>query len=161
MIDAPIPLLSVETPQSLAVHAGTSLGQSRWVAIDQSMINGFAALSGDNHWIHVDIDRAAQEMPGGKTIAHGLLLLSLIPGLLQEIYRIERRGMGLNYGYDRVRFISQVPVGSRVRLDLALIAAETHQLGTRILTDATLELEGSDKPALIARNIVLVKDPEK
>lgn len=154
-------MLTVQTPIKLGTHAGRSLGQSRWVAIDQTMIDSFAALSGDKHWIHLDMGRAARELPGGKTIAHGLMLLSLIPGLLHEIYQITRRGMGLNYGYDRVRFISQVPVGSRVRLDLALVAVEPHEQGTRILTDATLELEFSKRPALVARNILLVKDQEK
>lgn len=154
-------MLTLRIPADLAAHSGALLGRSRWVSIDQAMIDTFASLTGDDQWVHVDTARAAREMPHGKTIAHGLMLLSLIPGLLREIYAITERGTGLNYGYDRVRFISPVPAGSRVRLALTLVAAEPHELGTRIVTDAALELEDSEKPALIARNILLVKDREK
>lgn len=152
-------MLSVDTAADLAGHVGTELGRSAWVTIDQPMVDAFAGLSGDDHWIHVDVVRAGREMPGGSTIAHGLLLLSLIPRLQHEIYEVRRRGAGLNYGYDRVRFVSQVPVGSRVRLALVLGAVEPHALGTRLVTDATIEIDGADRPALVARNILLLKDP--
>lgn len=142
----------------LAARAGTLLGHSDWVTIDQARIDAFAELTGDRHWIHVDIERANREMPDGRTIAHGLLLLSLIPDLQQQIYAVQQRGAGLNYGYDKVRFVSQVQVDSRIRLALVLVDIEPHALGTRILTDATIEIEGRDKPALVARNILLLKD---
>jgi acyl dehydratase len=142
----------------LAARAGTLLGRSDWVTIDQARIDAFAELTGDRHWIHVDIERARREMPDGRTIAHGLLLLSLIPDLQQQIYAVQQRGAGLNYGYDKVRFVSQVQVDSRIRLALVLVDIEPHALGTRILTDATIEIEGRDKPALVARNILLLKD---
>ena len=151
-------MLTVEKAADLATHAGQLLGRSDWVSIDQKMIDAFANLTGDRHWIHVDTARAEQEMPEGRTIAHGLLLLSLIPNLQHEIYAVTRRGAGLNYGYDRVRFISQVQVDSRVRLALTVVEAEPHAMGTRVMTDATLEIEGSDRPALVARNILLLKD---
>lgn len=153
-------MLTVETVAELATHCGTSLGQSRWQTIDERMVAAFAALTGDDHWIHVDSDRAAREMRDGRTIAHGLLVLSLIPALLRDIYTVRRRGIGLNYGYDRVRFLAQVPVDSRVRLDLVLDAVEPHAQGSRVTTTATMELEGSARPALIARNILLIKAPE-
>ncbi len=142
----------------LAARAGTLLGRSDWVTIDQARIDAFAELTGDRHWIHVDIERARREMPDGRTIAHGLLLLSLIPDLQQQMYAVQQRGAGLNYGYDKVRFVSQVQVDSRIRLALVLVDIEPHALGTRILTDATIEIEGRDKPALVARNILLLKD---
>ena len=148
-----------ERAADLAARAGTLLGRSGWVTIDQAMIDGFANLTGDRHWIHVDVERAGREMPQGRTIAHGLLLLSLIPNLQHEIYAVQQRGAGLNYGYDKVRFVSQVQVDSRVRLALTLVDAEPHAMGSRILTDSTIEIEGGEKPALVARNILLLKDP--
>lgn len=151
-------MLSFVKAADLAARAGTLLGRSDWVTIDQPMIDAFAALTGDRHWIHVDAERAKRDMPAGRTIAHGLLLLSLIPDLQHQIYAVEQRGAGLNYGYDKVRFVSQVQVDSRVRLALTLVDAEPHAMGTRVLTDATIEIEGSDRPALVARNILLLKD---
>ena len=148
-----------ERAADLAARAGTLLGRSGWVTIDQAMIDGFANLTGDRHWIHVDVERAGREMPQGRTIAHGLLLLSLIPNLQHEIYSVQQRGAGLNYGYDKVRFVRQVQVDSRVRLALTLVDAEPHAMGSRILTDSTIEIEGGEKPALVARNILLLKDP--
>lgn len=153
-------MLTVDTVEELAAHAGTSLGQSRWVTIEAAMVAAFAALSGDDHWIHVDRERAAREMPDGRTIAHGLLVLSLIPGLQRDIYSVRRRGIGLNYGYDRVRFLAQVAVGARVRLDLVLEAVEAHAQGARVVTTATMEIEGGSRPALVARNILLLKAPD-
>lgn len=153
-------MLTVETVAELATHTGTSLGHSRWTTIDRRMVEAFAELSGDTHWIHVDSERAAREMPDGRTIAHGLLVLSLIPALQRDIYSVRQRGIGLNYGYDRVRFLAQVPVGSRVRLDLLLEAVEPHAMGGRVVTTATMELEGGSKPALLARNILLLKAPD-
>lgn len=152
-------MLTVQTAPDLAAHAGTLLGRSGWVEISQDKIDAFADLTGDRHWIHVDVARAGREMPGGRTIAHGLFILSLIPDLQHQIYAVERRGAGLNYGYDRVRFVGTVPVGSRVRLALTLTNIEPHAQGTRVLTEATIEIEGSDKPALVANNILLLKDP--
>lgn len=150
----------LEHAADLAAHVGKLLGASDWVTIEQEQIAAFAKLTGDDHWIHVDVERASREMPGGRTIAHGLFLLSLIPRLQRDIYRIEKRGIGLNYGYNRIRFVSPVPVGSRVRLALALEAVDPHeQQGTRLITTATIEIEGSEKPALVAENILLIKAP--
>lgn len=151
-------MLTFEKAADLAARAGTLLGRSDWVTIEQSRIDRFAELTGDRHWIHVDIERARQEMPDGKTIAHGLLLLSLIPDLQHQIYAVTQRGAGLNYGYDKIRFTSQVQVDSRVRLALTLVEAEPHAMGTRVTTEAAIEIEGKDRPALVARNILLLKD---
>ena len=151
-------MLTVEYARDLAAHVGEPLGVSQWVTVDQAAISTFAELTGDDHWIHVDTERAASEMPGGKTIVHGLYLLSLIPKLQRELYLIRQRGRGLNYGYDRVRFIDPVPVGSRIRLALSIQSIEPHQLGTRIVTEPTIEREGAGKPALVARHLLLITD---
>src|SRR5262245_48721723 len=107
--------VDVEYARDLAAWAGKPLGATPWSAIDQATISKFADVTGDDHWIHVDTDRASREMPGGKTIAHGLLLLSLIPALQRQIFQIRRRGHGLNYGYDRIRFVRPVPCDAKVR----------------------------------------------
>lgn len=150
--------LTLDHARDLAAHIGKPLGVSDWVSIEQSAIDAFAAVTGDDHWIHVDVARAARDMPDGKTIAHGLYLLSLIPRLQRQLYDIRRRGRGLNYGYDRVRFIDSVPVGSKVRLTLSIQEVEAHPLGTRLVTETIIERDGAAKPALIARHILLIAD---
>jgi acyl dehydratase len=150
-------MLTVERAMDLQSHAGSPIGSSDWFTIQQQHVDDFARLSGDDNWIHVDTERA-RAMPGGKTIAHGLYLLSLIPWLQRGIFDVRKRGRGFNYGYDRVRFLSPVPVGSRIRLTMSLVQATGQATGTRIELDSTVEIEGSDKPALIARNIVLIED---
>jgi acyl dehydratase len=151
-------MLVVSHALDLKAHEGQELGASDWVEVRQADIDDYARLTGDDHWIHVDVERARAEMPGGKTIAHGLLVLSYAPSLQRQIYRIERRGRGFNYGYDRVRFVSPVPVGSRVRLRQTLVTAERHLKGTRLEIEATLELEGVARPAIVARNLLLIED---
>ena len=100
-------MLTVETAADLAAHAGQVTGHSGWRGIIQDMIRDFAELTGDDHWIHVDVERAARDMPDGKTIAHALMMGALIPRLQREIYTIRRRGRGRNHGYDRIRFAAQ------------------------------------------------------
>ena len=95
------------------------------------MIDAFAQATGDHNWIHVDVERAKREMPGGKTIAHGYLTLSLIPKLSKTVYHMQQRGKGFNYGANRIRFTSPVPVGSRIRLKETLKEAESRETGTR------------------------------
>jgi acyl dehydratase len=151
-------MLTVEHALDLQGHAGRALGSSEWFTIEQQHIDDFARLSGDDNWIHVDTERAAREMPGGKTLAHGLYILSLIPWLQRGIFAVRRRGRGLNYGYDRVRFLVPVPVGSRIRLAMSVVQATTQASGTRIELESTVGIEGSEKPALIARNIILIED---
>lgn len=151
-------MLTVERAIDLQQYAGRPMGASDWFTIEQQQLDAFARVSGDDYWIHVDPERAARDMPGGKTIAHGLYVLSLIPWLQRQIFDIRRRGRGLNYGYDRVRFLAPVPVGSRIRLTMSLVQAARHGAGTRIELDSTVEIEGSDKPALVARSIILIED---
>lgn len=151
-------MLTVEHAIDLQAHAGQPMGSSRWFTIEQRNIEAFAALSGDDNWTHVDTARAARDLPGGRTIAHGLYLLSLIPWLQRDIFDIRRRGRGHNYGYDRVRFVTAVPAGSRIRLTMAVVQVARQATGTRIELDSTLEIEGLDRPALVARGIILVED---
>ena len=151
-------MLTLQTPSDLLQHVGRKLGTSDWFTIEQRHIDGFAQLTGDDFWIHVDVERAAREMPGGKTIAHGLFTLSLVPMLQRGIWRVEQRGKGLNYGSDRVRYTAPVPVGSRVRLHQTLKTAERVGAGTRITTLCEFEIEGSDRPALVAEFILLIQD---
>ena len=133
-------MLTVENPAELKKHVGQKLGASDWYTVDQKTIDAFAHATGDLNWIHIDVERAKREMPGGKTIAHGYLTLSLIPRLSKTVYHIQQRGKGLNYGANRVRFITPVPVGSRVRL----------------IFECVIEIEGEAKPAMIAETIVLI-----
>ena len=104
-------MIVLHTPADFLELVGQSLGTSDWFTVEQHHIDDFARTTGDDFWIHVDCERAAREMPGGKTIAHGLFMLSLVPLLQRQIFRVERRGKGLNYGSDRVRYTAQVPVG--------------------------------------------------
>jgi acyl dehydratase len=134
-------------------HIGAELGPSSWRRIDQDMIDRFADMTGDTHWIHTDPERARRELPGGRTIAHGYLTLSLLTGLIGEMLQV-RFGRALNYGLDRVRFISPVPADARVRLlatlDRVTAVADN---GMKIEVDCTMEIEDADRPALAAQSM--------
>ena len=143
--------LTVEYPRELLQHVGAELGPSDWLVVDQVMIDTFAEATGDHQWIHVDVERARREMPGGRTIAHGYLTLSLVPRLAATLLQVTRRRRGLNYGSNRVRFTNVVPAGSRVRLRARLLAAEEVQDGgVRLTSEMTIEVEGQTRPALVA-----------
>lgn len=124
---------------------GTHLGYSEWHPITQTRIDAFAEATGDHQWIHVDPNRAASG-PFGSTIAHGYLTLSLVPMLTWEIYNVEGISMGVNYGANKVRFPSPVPVGSRVRAGVQLVSVVSGAGGHRVTTEVTIEKEGGDKP---------------
>jgi len=151
-------MLEVERPADMAAHAGKELGTSEWLTVDQAMIDRFAEATGDREWIHIDVERAKREMPGGKTIAHGYLTLSLLPRLSQGIWRIIKRSRSINYGSNRVRFLNPVTSGSRVRLVQTLKAAEPIEGGQRLIFEARIEIEGEARPALIAETIALAYD---
>jgi len=147
-------MLTVETPKDLLQHVGRELGPSAWIVVDQAMIDRFADATGDHQWIHVDVERARREMPGGKTIAHGYLTLSLIPRMAATLLEITRRGRGINYGSNKIRFISPVPAGSRVRLRQRIVnAEEAPGNGIRVTSEMTVEVEGQERPALVAEVI--------
>ncbi|MDR3530648.1 MAG: MaoC family dehydratase [Rhodopila sp.] len=151
-------MLEVDHPADMKAYIGKSIGISDWVLVDQPMINAFADATGDHQWIHVDVERARREMPGGKTIAHGYLTLSLLPRLGDSIYRIRKTSRAINYGANRVRFTAPVPSGSRVRLHQVLKGVEDVQGGVRMTFESTVELEGSDKPALVAETLFMAFD---
>lgn len=128
---------------------GRELGTSEWHEVTQAQVDAFADATGDHQWIHVDPVRAA-ESPFGSTIAHGYLTLSLVPALLAEAVRVEGISMGINYGANRLRFPSPVPVGSRLRLRASLLALEEVPGGAQGTLSLTMEREGSEKPAMVA-----------
>ena len=142
--------------EELPSLAGQETGVSDWVLIDQDRINKFADATGDHQWIHVDVERAKKEMPGGKTIAHGYLTLSLIPMLGAEILRVTGVTRGINYGSNKVRFTNMVPVGSRVRARQKLLAVEPKAGGLQLTNEVTIEIEGQPRPACVAETISLV-----
>ncbi|MGN6463461.1 MAG: MaoC family dehydratase [Pseudolabrys sp.] len=148
-------MTEVDTPAELAAYAGQELGVGDWLLVDQERINRFADATGDHQWIHVDVERAARESPGGKTIAHGYLTLSLLPLLSQTVFKIRRRSRGINYGSDKVRFISPVLAGSRIRAKQKLLSATPIDGGYRFVFEATIEIEGQERPALVAQTIVV------
>jgi len=136
----------------LAALAGHDIGTSDWLLIDQARINLFAEATGDHQWIHIDPARAAAG-PFGAPIAHGFLTLSLLPVLFASAFAIDDVGMGVNYGLNRVRFVSPVRVGSRVRGRFKLISYEPLEGGAQLTVEATIELEGSAKPACVAQTV--------
>jgi len=146
-----------QTPAELKAVVGEEIGVSDWITVDQARIDTFAEATGDHQWIHVDTARAAREMPGGKTIAHGYLTLSLIPMLAAQIYRVESKTRGVNYGSNRVRFLNPVPAGARVRLHQRLIdAQDSKDGGLRLVNEYTVEIEGADRPACVSETISLI-----
>jgi acyl dehydratase len=151
-------MLIVERPADMKAHVGKEIGVSDWVTIDQARIDKFADATDDHQWIHVDVERAKQEMPDGKTIAHGFLTLSLVAGLSGQTHDIRHRSRGINYGSNKVRFTAPVPVGSRVRLRQKLQKVEDIEGGVRLFFENQVELEGSSRPALVAETIALAYD---
>jgi len=140
-----------ETINDMAAQVGKEIGVSDWVLVDQPRINKFAEATGDHQWIHVDVEKAKREMPGGKTIAHGYLTLSLLPMLTAQISKIKKVSRGINYGSNKVRFTNMVPVGSRVRARQKLVAADPVQgNGMRFTAEVTIEIEGQERPACVA-----------
>jgi acyl dehydratase len=136
---------------------GTHLGHSDWHTVTQQQVNLFADATGDHQWIHVDPERAATGV-FGTTIAHGYLTVALIPMLMDEIYRVDGLRMGVNYGSNKVRLPSPVPVGSRVRAGAELLELRSTPQGTQAMIRVTVEREGSEKPACVAETISLL-DP--
>ena len=149
-------MLILTTPAAFHDHVGARLGPTQWRAIPQSEIVAFASLTGDDHWIHVDTERAAREAPGGRTIVHGLSVLSLIPAWQRSLFRIERRGAGLSYGYDRVRFIAPIMVDAPIRLFQTVSAAEAHRMGTRVSLTSTIEVDAPGTTAIVAEAILVI-----
>jgi acyl dehydratase len=132
---------------------GQPLGASEWIAIDQQRIDRFAEATSDHQWIHVDAERASQG-PFGATIAHGFLTLSLVPAFLESAFDIADSRMGVNYGLNRVRFMSPVPVGSRLRAHFKLLAYQPIEGGAQLTVEATIEREGTHKPVCVLESLL-------
>ncbi|MEM5428803.1 MaoC family dehydratase [Cupriavidus oxalaticus] len=144
--------------QSLGNFVGRELGVSEWIVVDQARINAFAECTGDHQWIHVDVERARRESPFGGTIAHGYLTLSLLAALSMDVGLVPPdASAGLNYGLDKVRFLTPVKAGARVRNRVTLLGVEDKGGGRVIARMAnTLEIEGEDKPALLAESLAML-----
>lgn len=146
------------TFESLKGMVGQEVGVSDWVTIDQDRINQFAECTEDRQWIHVDPERAKRESPFRTAIAHGYLTLSLIAGLALKVGGLPTNlQAAFNYGLDKVRFISPVRVGARVRLRSTLVSLEDKGPGQYLMKSSnTIEIEGEEKPALIAETLAML-----
>ncbi len=141
---------TVEGIAGLQSVVGDHLGYSNWVEITQEMVNTFADATGDHQWIHIDVERAKKESPFGGPIAHGYLTLSLAPRLLPEVLMATGFAMGVNYGTEKVRFPSPVPVGSKLRLGAKMAEVTEIAGGAQVTIDLTFECEGAEKPSCVA-----------
>lgn len=142
--------------KELPTLAGQEVGVSDWLLIDQARVNLFADATGDHQWIHTDIERATRELPTKGTIAHGYLTLSLLPYLAGQILKVTGTTRGINYGLNKVRFMSMVPTGSRVRLRQKIVTVEPRAGGMQIMSEFAMEVEGQAKAACIAETISLL-----
>jgi acyl dehydratase len=141
--------------EELKTLVDEEIGASDWFEVTQSRISAFADATEDHQWIHHDTERARTDSPFGSTIAHGFLSLSLLPHLAAQAYRVEGQfKMGINYGLNRLRFVSPVPSGSRVRARFTLQSVEDVPGGSQLTLAATVEIEGGQKPALVAEWLV-------
>jgi acyl dehydratase len=150
--------MTVLTFATLGDFAGKELGVSEWVTVDQDMIDKFADCTGDHQWIHVDAERARRESPFRTTIAHGYLTLSLVASMAQELGVVpENTQAAFNYGLDKVRFVAPVKAGARVRLRTTLMSVEDRGPGQYLMkSNNTVEIEGDERPALIAETLVML-----
>jgi acyl dehydratase len=133
---------------------GRAVATSDWLVIAQDRIDAFANATGDHQWIHVDAERARADAPFGRTIAHGFLTLSLLSALMRNAITVEGARMTLNYGLNRVRFVSPVPSDSRIRARIALGIVDDTGDSTQATWNVTIEREGSEKPSVVAEWIV-------
>jgi acyl dehydratase len=141
-----------DSVDALKAAVGEHLGHSEWHQVSQERVDAFAEATGDHQWIHVD-PAAAARGPFGTTIAHGYLMLSMIPMLTSEISRVEGVRMGINYGLNRVRFPAPLPTGSRLRAGVRLVSVEDVAGGVQVVSEVTLERDGGDKPCCVAEAI--------
>ncbi len=152
-------MLFLETPAQLAGHAGKTIGPSRWLEVPQQRIAAFAEATDDYQWIHLD-DVRAQQVLGHAPVAHGYLTLSLLAPISYELIQIEQVGKMINYGLNKLRFITPVLAGDRVRASMTIARASVEDGFVRAIYDVTMDVEGKDKPALAAQSIILYFDKE-
>lgn len=141
---------SIEEARSLE---GQEIGISDWITIDQKRIDRFAEATNDLQWIHVDKERAARELPNGRTIAHGYLTLALVPALTSDFVKVENLARALNFGCNKVRFYTMVPDGSRVRARATVLRARKRGGALHLTSEVRIEVEGEKKPACVAETI--------
>ena len=141
---------SVEDAKALE---GEEVGLSDWVVIDQTRIDQFAEATADYQWIHVDTERAARELPDGKTIAHGYLTLALIPALTAKFVRVDNVARAINFGMNKVRFYTPVPAGARVRARAKVLQARRRAGALLLTSEVRIEVEGDRKPACVAETL--------
>jgi acyl dehydratase len=149
-------MIEVDRPTDMQAHGGQKLGTSEWIVVDQAKIDDFAKLTGDNNWIHIDVERAARELPDGKTIAHGLLTLSLMPYLAAQMLKIRKRSRSINYGSNKIRYPAPVKSGARLRLHRTLQKCEPVEGGARLTFSNIMEIEGEERPAMAAETVSIV-----
>ncbi|MEU4450465.1 MaoC family dehydratase [Nocardioides sp. NPDC023903] len=140
---------------AIEAAAGDDLGTTDWVQITQEGVDRFAELSGDQQWIHVDVERATASSFGG-TIAHGYLTLSMLPAFAAELYTIDTGSARLNYGLEKVRFPAPVKVGTKIRATPRIKEVRAVPAGTQVLVAWTVEAEGAERPVCVAESITLV-----
>jgi acyl dehydratase len=145
----------VGTLEQAKALVGQEIGVSDWVTIDQARVNLFADATDDHQWIHTDPQRARAEMPNGNTIAHGYLLVSLMPALVNTLVEMPGLQRAINYGLNKVRFKNPVPVGSRVRMRSKLLHAQKRAGALQVILENTLEVEGQAKPACVAEVLAM------
>ncbi len=141
---------SIEDARALE---GKEVGISEWITVDQRKINQFADATGDYQWIHVDEERAALELPEGKTIAHGYLTLALVPALTGDFVQVDNLVRAINFGCNKIRFYSPVPVGARVRARAVVLQARKRGGALHLTSEVTIEVDGMRKPACVAETI--------
>lgn len=140
------------SPRDLIGQDGTQLGTTDWLRIDQERVNGFAEVTGDHQWIHVDVERA-KDGPFGGTIAHGYLTMSLVNLFLPDLIEVRGFSHAVNVGADRLRFLAPVKVGSRIRGSGEIVSVEEIKGAIQAVVRVTVEIEGSDKPACVVDTI--------
>jgi acyl dehydratase len=146
-------LREINSIEEAKVLEGEEIGLSDWVVIDQNRIDQFAEATADYQWIHVDTERAAKEMPNGKTIAHGYLTLALIPALTGKFAQVNNLERAINFGVNKVRFYTPVPAGSRVRGRATVLKAQRRAGALLLTSEVRIEVEGERKPACVAETL--------
>jgi acyl dehydratase len=153
-------MVEVNGVEGMQALVGQEIGPSEWRLVSQEDINTFAGLSGDHQWIHVDVERAKTESPFGTTIAHGNLTLSLVDGFRDELISSTGFALGVNYGWDKIRFPAPVPVDSKVRARAECVSVEEKGGGWhQVVTRFTLEVEGNEKPCFVGDSVTRVMAP--
>jgi acyl dehydratase len=145
-------MLTLHGLEEVKGYVGKELGVSDWLEVTQEKIDQFAAVTGDDQWIHVDVERA-KESPFGGTIAHGYYTLSLAPRFSYDMFSFEGFAFGVNYGLNRLRFPAPMPVGGRVRMRAKLLGVEEIPGGAQLTTELTFECEGGEKPVCVAESL--------